>query len=189
MGWGTLPSMAADETPIEPAQRPARLRGARRWGLELLVVLALFMAINAWQTSDLPRGDVARFTLRAIDGGTFDSASLAGKPALLVFWAPWCGVCRAQSQNVSWAQSMAGARVRVVSVAASYRDVADVRAYMAEQDVDYPVLLGNAALARSFGVRAFPTAFYLDAQGKISRATVGYTTTFGLLWRALLFMN
>jgi thiol-disulfide isomerase/thioredoxin len=181
--------MAADESQTEPASRPARLRGARRWGLELLALLALFMAINAWQTSDLPRGDVPRFTLRAIDGGAFDSAGLAGKPALLVFWAPWCGVCRAQSQNVSWAQSMAGARVRVVSVATSYRSVAELQAYMSEQEVDYPVLLGNAALARSFGVRAFPTVFYLDAHGKIARATVGYTTTFGLLWRALLFVQ
>jgi hypothetical protein len=84
---------------------------------------------------------------------------------------------------------MAGARVRVVSVATSYRSVAEVRAYMSEHEVDYPVLLGNAAVARSFGVRAFPTAFYLDAHGKIARATMGYTTTFGLLWRALLFLD
>lgn len=175
----------AERSPPAPPS-PTRLRRALRWALELSLLCAAFAAINAWQTRDLPRGELPRFRLPAIDGGTFSASELAGKPALLLFWAPWCGVCGAQSQNVSWLQSLVGGRARVISVATSYRSQADVRAYMSANDVDYPVLLGDAALARRFGVRAFPTAFFLDAEGRIVRSVTGYTTTLGLLWRALL---
>jgi thiol-disulfide isomerase/thioredoxin len=179
--------MAQGESSSPAALRAGHWRRALRWGFELALLAAAFVAIDAWQTRELPRGPAPHFTLRAIDGGSFDSAKLAGAPTLLLFWAPWCGVCRAQSQNVSWLQSLSGARTRVISVAASYRSVAEVRAYMSAQAVDYPVLLGDRAALRSFGVRGFPTAFFLDAQGKIVRSTTGYTTTPGLLWRALLF--
>ena len=74
----------------------------------------------------------------------------------------------------------------MISVASSYRTLAEVRAYVAEHDVDYPVLLDDAGLARRLGVRAFPTAFVVDGRGQIVRAVTGYTTTLGLLWRLLL---
>lgn len=176
----------ADEGDASPPDRRGRLRGALRWGLELLLLGAAFVAINAWQTRDLPRGELPSFTLRTTEGGTFSTGMMVGTPTLLLFWAPWCGVCRAQSQNVSWVQSLAGERARVISVATSYRSQAEVRAYMSENEVDYPVLLGDAAVARRFGVRAFPTAFFVDAEGKIVRSATGYTTTLGLLWRTLL---
>jgi thiol-disulfide isomerase/thioredoxin len=163
--------MSQSDGAPDRTRAPTLLRRARRWGLELLLLGAGFAAINAWQTRALPRGDTPHFSLRAVgargaarqqnsDGGTFSSAMLPGTPTLLLFWAPWCGVCRAESQNVSWLQSIVKGRARVISVATSYRNVADVRAYMAENEVDYPVLLGDAALARSFGVQAFrPRSF------------------------------
>ena len=42
-------------------------------------------------------------------------------------------------------------------------------------------------IARSFGVRAFPTSFFVDGEGQIQAREVGYTSTLGLrgrLWLA-----
>jgi hypothetical protein len=74
----------------------------------------------------------------------------------------------------------------VVSVAASFEDVAQVRAYLRDHDVDYPVLLGDDAVLRAFHVEAFPTVYFLDEHGRVRRSATGYTTTLGLLARLLL---
>ena len=93
---------------------------------------------------------------------------------------------RAPSRATSRALARwAGDRGRVVSVASAYGDVAEVRAYMKEHEVAYPVLLGDDETVRAFRVEAFPTVYFLDAEGRIKRSVAGYTTTGGLLARLL----
>lgn len=40
------------------------------------------------------------FTGTTVAGETFDGASLAGRPTVLWFWAPWCPTCRGQIPQV-----------------------------------------------------------------------------------------
>jgi thiol-disulfide isomerase/thioredoxin len=158
-----------------------------RWGTELAVVAALVTGIGAWQTRRHLSGvEPPRAVLAALGGGEVSLDSLRGKPVLLAFWAPWCTVCGAESQNLSWIRSLAGNRAHVVSVAAAYENVDQVRAYVRDHGVDYPVLLGDDALVRDFRVEAFPTVYFLGADGRIRRSATGYTTTLGLLARLLL---
>jgi thiol-disulfide isomerase/thioredoxin len=42
-----------------------------------------------------------KFTGKTIDGKPFDASTLAGKPALLWFWAPWCATCASEAQSIS----------------------------------------------------------------------------------------
>jgi thiol-disulfide isomerase/thioredoxin len=41
-----------------------------------------------------------RFTGKTLDGASFDAATLAGKPAILWFWAPWCATCASEAQSI-----------------------------------------------------------------------------------------
>lgn len=157
-----------------------------RWTRDLVVLAALLAGIGAWQTRGHVRGAPPAAALTTLSGEPFALASLRGRPAMVVFWAPWCAVCGAQSANVGWVQRLAGERARVVSVAAAFGDVAEVRAYQAEHGVTYPVLLGGDAALRAFRVEAFPTAYFLDAEGRVTGSAAGYTTTAGLLARLLL---
>lgn len=178
-----------------PASAPARwlaryveLRDRRwfRWTMDLVVLAALLLGIGAWQARGHVRGPPPEVALRTLDGAPASLASLRGKPAMVVFWAPWCTVCGAQSGNVGRTMRLAGDRARVVSVATAFDDVAQVRAYMAEHGVSYPVLLGDDAVTRAFRVDVYPTVYFLDAAGRITGSASGYTTTAGMLARLLL---
>ena len=165
--------------------RTLRSRRAVRLAMDGLVLIVIFFAVSLWQTRSHLRGDAPAFSLRTLDGATVSTESLAGKPVLLAFWAPWCGVCKVESRNISWVKSLVGERAHVVSVASEYENLGEVRGYVADQSVDYPVLLGGRKTARDFQVAAFPTVFFLDAEGRITGSVVGYTTTGGLLMRLL----
>lgn len=61
-------------------------------------------------------GELA-FTGTKLDGQPFDAASLAGKPVLLWFWAPWCSVCAAEAPDVLDVVQRHGGKVGVLGVA------------------------------------------------------------------------
>ncbi len=157
-----------------------------RWAVDLALVAAVFLGVSAWQSRHAVRGHAPAYTLRTLDGATVDGDDLQGKPTVLVFWAPWCTVCRAESGNVSSLQSLAGSRAHVVSIASDYERVDDVAAYVKSRGVDYPVLLGGRHTARAFHVSAFPTIYFLDENGDVRHAVTGYTTVAGLAWRTFL---
>lgn len=169
-------------------KRWSELRKRRwfRWASDLTFLLAIVAVAGLWQTRGHVRGPAPSFSLPTLTGQTISLQSLAGKPVLLAFWAPWCGVCKMESRNFSWVKSVLGDRVHVLSVASSWEDVLEVKAYAAQQGVDYPVLLDSDHLSGEFRVEAFPTVYFLDSQGNVKRSAVGYTTTLGLIVRTLL---
>jgi thiol-disulfide isomerase/thioredoxin len=151
------------------------------------VLIAIFLGVNAWQSRGHLRGEAPVFELKMLDTEErISNATLSGKPTMLVFWAPWCGVCKADSPAVSRVRSIVGERANVVSIASEYESLRDVHRYVDDVDADYPVLLGGKKTARDFQVRAFPTVFFLDSDGNIDGSVVGYTTTAGMLARLLL---
>jgi thiol-disulfide isomerase/thioredoxin len=159
-----------------------------RWSRDLLLLALFLVGVGLWQTRGhlQPGAPVAGVTFRTLDGLPVSLASFRGRPTALAFWAPWCSICKLESGNLSWLARLAGDRGRVVSVASSFGDVREVRAYMGEQKVDYPVLLGDDQVLRAFHVDAFPTVYLLDAEGRVKGSVTGYTTTLGLLARLLL---
>ncbi|WBB54407.1 redoxin family protein [Verrucosispora sp. WMMD573] len=48
-----------------------------------------------------PVPDTLRFTGTTLDGVAFDAATLAGRPVVLWFWAPWCATCASQAWTIA----------------------------------------------------------------------------------------
>lgn len=79
-----------------------------------------------------PVPDILEFTAQTVAGDTFDGGTLAGKPAVLWFWAPWCPVCKRGAGDVVAAATELGDQVNVVGVAGLSGSVDDMRAFVEE---------------------------------------------------------
>ncbi len=170
---------------LTKARERYRTSRAFRWAVDLSALVLLVTVVGVFQTRNHPRGPAPEYSFTTLEQGRASFASFAGKPTVVAVWAPWCGVCKAESGNVSRARAWLGERANVVSVATAFQDVSQVKQYMAAQQVDYPVLLARDDFQQVMHIEAFPTVFVLDSQGRIVSSMHGYTTTLGLLWRVL----
>lgn len=113
-------------------------------------------------------GDLG-FTVATLDGGTFDGTSLAGKPAVLWFWAPWCPTCVAQARDVTALAATYSGKAAVVGVA-GLGTVAAMHEFVDMTKVSsFPHLADEEGLVwKRFGVTAQSTFVVLDADGKVA---------------------
>lgn len=173
--------------------RMQRLRGGwrslrqRAWlslAFDVAVLAAVFAAVHAWQTRDLPIDQGAPVTeLAVLDAGGTRSAVVPGQAGIVYFFAPWCGVCRASIDNLD--DLVDGGQVAWGTVVAlDYADAAEVRAFIERSGVSLPVLMGEPRTAADWSVRAFPTYYVIDASGRIDSRSVGYSTWLGMRARA-----
>ena len=58
-----------------------------------------------------------KFKATSLKGEAFDGSTLAGKPVVLWFWAPWCPTCQGEGPAVSAAAKKYGDKVAFVGVA------------------------------------------------------------------------
>lgn len=163
-------------------------RKKRQWKLwlrDIAIFATLLLGISLWQGRHLlPSGEPApNVEITALDGTPVSLAELRGKKVLLYFWAPWCEVCKAVTPNLRWLAR--SDRVEVVSIASAYEDLASVRAADPKTFSDLALLGGDDA-ARAFAVRAYPTFYVLDEEGRIQRSFLGYTSRLGLWLRTRL---
>lgn len=57
------------------------------------------------------------FTGKTLDGAPFDAATMAGKPTLLWFWAPWCATCASQASSITDLKEQYGDRLAILGIA------------------------------------------------------------------------
>jgi len=152
---------------------------------DVALIIIAFTLIHLWQTRDLP-GDnhTPALELAWLDDRKADSILVSGETGVVYFFAPWCFYCRHSIDNLdklvasgelSWARA----------VALDYGNVDEVRAFINETGVHFPVLLGNRQTTSDWQIQAFPTYFVIDGEGQIVSRSVGYSTKIGLqsrLW-------
>ncbi|MEV0284812.1 MULTISPECIES: redoxin domain-containing protein [unclassified Kribbella] len=109
---------------------------------------------------------ILKFSGTTVDGKDFDGATLAAKPAVLWFWAPWCPKCRAQAAETAKVAEEYRGRANVVGVAGLDKPDA-MRGFVADQKVGgFPHLSDeNGEVWRRFEVTEQSTYVILDAAG------------------------
>jgi thiol-disulfide isomerase/thioredoxin len=121
--------------------------------------------------------EVPDFAVRDLDGRSITSASLRGKVALINFWATWCGPCRAEIPDLVALQDKYRDQLQVVGVSEDEASPDVVRRFAASYNVNYPIVMLTPELEKVFpGVRALPTSFLLDREGRLVQKHVGLLT-------------
>jgi peroxiredoxin len=178
----TQDDMAKTETP--PHRWRKRLQS---WGAQLIIFLLLVLALEAFLTRESVGVMAPAIDAATIGGPRFTLQQFTGKPAVVHFWSTWCPVCELEQGMVN---SLA-TQVPMITVAMQSGTPAEVRDYLKQQGVDYPVVNDeHGRLSARYGVKAVPASFILDSGGRVRFATRGYTSGWGMrarLWLAGFF--
>lgn len=159
-------------------------RRLKRWVAELALLLVVMLAVEAFITRDALGIAAPAIEATTLSGAPFSLKQFRGEPAVVYFWATWCPVCEVEQGMVD---SLAD-KVPMITVAMQSGTDGEVRDYLRQQEVDYPVVNDERGrLAAQYGLKGVPASFVLDAQGRVRFATRGYTSGWGLrirLWLA-----
>jgi len=111
---------------------------------------------------------VPDFARTGLSGSKVTLSGLRGKVVLLNFWATWCAPCREEMPAFSRWQRTYGARgLQIIGVSMD-DEPGSVTQMLAQHPVSYPIVMGDAKLAASFGgVLGLPLSYLIDAQGRV----------------------
>jgi thiol-disulfide isomerase/thioredoxin len=163
-GPASKPVAAANAAPVSAAADSASVSAAN--------AAPVAVAANA---APVPVAAVAAavpqsltFTGKTLDGAAFDAATMAGKPTLLWFWAPWCATCASQASSIVDLKTQYGDRLAILGIA-GLGDNKAMHEFVADLDVDTVPNLDDQAgeLWRRFGITEQSTFVLIDRQGTI----------------------
>jgi thiol-disulfide isomerase/thioredoxin len=124
---------------------------------------------GADRSAGTPTGSPLEFTATTVDGKQFDGRSLAGKPAVLWFWAPWCATCAGQAQSVADLHEEYGDRFSFLGVGGLGTTEA-MREFVTDMKVGAVPHLSDPAgeLWQRFGIAQQSWYVFVDARGEIA---------------------
>jgi len=104
-----------------------------------------------------------------------------GRRILLVFWATWCGVCRAEFDDLNAAHNaIPPEELAILGITAEEPGI--VREFLETGEIEYPVLLDSSGRAHgAYGASVYPTMVWIGSDGTVE--DVSHGATLGLRWR------
>jgi cytochrome c biogenesis protein CcmG, thiol:disulfide interchange protein DsbE len=145
-------------------------------GIALIGVGGLVVAEIATTGNPASPRPAPQLPSELLSGHRVTLASLRGKPALINFWASWCGPCKREGPELDrFARTLHG---RATLVGVDWNDqAASARAFIAQQGWTYAVLRdADGTVGDAFGLAGLPTTFVLDGRGDIVRILRGPQT-------------
>lgn len=142
-------------------------------GLTVLLLMPLRDDLG-WGGSTLTPSP--EFELVTSTGDVISNATLRSRPALLVFWAPWCNVCRKELPEIAnFYRRDKPEQLRVLSIGfADLRSNVETFVKARPEVFVFPTAYDEDRwVAQAFKVRVTPTYVLLDADGQVALTHFG----------------
>jgi cytochrome c biogenesis protein CcmG, thiol:disulfide interchange protein DsbE len=116
------------------------------------------------------------FRLVSLQGDSVSLDDLRGQVVLVNFWASWCPPCRIEMPGFERVYRQRRDEGFVIVGIATDRHAEDaIRAFVAEHDITYPILLGTGEVIRAYGgINALPESFLVDREGRVRHRIIGF---------------
>lgn len=169
----------------EPATRATK---AKSFLLNAALVIVVFLSASAFQSRNMLAADgepAPALRGMTLEGRPYDLAELNDRPALVYFFAPWCRICGASADNLVRLRRWRDVEdIEIVAVALDWQSADEVREYVERHQLNVRVVLGGMDVMRDWQIQAYPSYYVLDADHRVLRRDIGYSTQLGLWLRA-----
>lgn len=108
------------------------------------------------------------FSAATLAGDEVDSASFAGSPTVLWFWAPWCTICRAEAPDVAEVTEAFAGEVALYGVAGR-GEVPAMEEFVSDTGTGgiTHVVDDDGSIWTDYGVAAQPAFAFISAEGEV----------------------
>ncbi len=138
----------------------------------IIINLTVFTGCQLLSGGSTGGGD---FTLNDLSGKEVSLSDYTGKIVILNFWATWCSPCRQEIPDfVDVFDDYKNEDIQFLGI--SNEDVYTLRNFVLKYDINYPILVDDEGIMNNWGIKAIPTTFVIDREGKIIYKSVGMMT-------------
>lgn len=141
----------------------------------LIGMLALvLLAQVAWAATP-------QLQLTDLDGREHSLADYRGKWVVVNYWATWCPPCREELPELEVFYTSNRDQAVVLGINMEDIDDAQLRRFVEEQFLSFPILRGTRAAAKAFGpIPGLPTTYLVAPDGEVVARQVGAVTAAGI---------
>ena len=119
-------------------------------------------------------GAAQNFSLKDVDGDTFELKDRRGQWLFLHFWASWCGPCREEMPTIQkLADTMKDEPFQIVMVNTA-EDEDTIFEFLSAIDVELNSLIdADGLVTEVWQPRGLPTTFLINPEGKVKYQAIG----------------